>query len=242
DDVPDINAVVRVCFHFWKMQPVEICGEFGYKTMTDLNASEISPWEAWLTIKQLKQPQEPANLEQSVTAPTKIKPKQAEWRAFWEHAEQLGLSEDRVYEMLGVSAVVEWTDQGKTLDEAIEVISGKLAQPPKSETKTPVPPATEPKGARAKPAKAQPVPVIDVTPEPTKEVTGEGFNIDMDWLKEALAKIKWNEATAWSFVTSQYKVDGSGTFPQTLNRLTREQAEEFVNEINKRLEKQKPLF
>jgi len=69
DDVPDMNAVVRICFHFWEMQPVEICGQFGYKTMTELNASGISPWEAWLTIKELKQPQkpeeEPTHLEQA---------------------------------------------------------------------------------------------------------------------------------------------------------------------------------
>ena len=74
------------------------------------------------------------------------------------------------------------------------------------------------------------------------EVTGEGFSIDMAWLKEALPKIKWNEGTAWSFVTAQYKVDGSGTFAQTLQRLTREQAEEFVKEIQSRLEKQTSLF
>ncbi|MBA7577186.1 hypothetical protein ES708_19032 [subsurface metagenome] len=42
------------------MQPVEICGEFGYKTMKELNDSRTTPWEAWLTIKQLKQPQKPA--------------------------------------------------------------------------------------------------------------------------------------------------------------------------------------
>jgi hypothetical protein len=59
DDVPDMNAVVRLCFHFWEMQPVEICGEFGYKTMRELNDSRTSPWEAWLTIKQLKQPEKP---------------------------------------------------------------------------------------------------------------------------------------------------------------------------------------
>jgi len=59
DDVPDMNAVVRFCFHFWQMQPVEVCGQLGYKTMIDLNASGISPWETWLTIKQLKQPQKP---------------------------------------------------------------------------------------------------------------------------------------------------------------------------------------
>ncbi|MBA7634666.1 hypothetical protein ES703_42256 [subsurface metagenome] len=54
-----MNAVVRVCFHFWQMQPVEVCGQLGYKTMVDLNASRTTPWEAWLTIKQLKQPPEP---------------------------------------------------------------------------------------------------------------------------------------------------------------------------------------
>jgi len=59
DDVSDMNAVVRFCFHFWQMQPVEVCGQIGYKTMADLNDSKISPWEAWLAIKLLKQPQGP---------------------------------------------------------------------------------------------------------------------------------------------------------------------------------------
>jgi len=69
DDVPDMNAVVRVCFHFWEMQPGEICRQFGYKTMIDLNASRISPWEAWLTIKELKQPQKPGEESQEEPAP-----------------------------------------------------------------------------------------------------------------------------------------------------------------------------
>ena len=59
DDVPDMDTVVRFCFHFWQMKPVEVCGQLGYKTMTHLKVSGISPWEAWLTIKQLKQPPEP---------------------------------------------------------------------------------------------------------------------------------------------------------------------------------------
>ena len=66
DDVPDMNTLVRGCFHFWQMQPVEICGQLGYKTMIDLNASGISPWDAWLTIKKLKQPRE---LEKEPAAP-----------------------------------------------------------------------------------------------------------------------------------------------------------------------------
>ena len=80
DDVPNMDAVVRFCFHFWKMKPVEVCGQLGYKTMIDLNASGISPWEAWLTIKQLKQPpapeEEPAALEQGEQEPEELWPEQ----------------------------------------------------------------------------------------------------------------------------------------------------------------------
>ncbi len=58
-DIPDMDAVVKLCFHFWQMKPVEICGELGYGTMIDLHASGLSPWDTWLTIKQLRQPPEP---------------------------------------------------------------------------------------------------------------------------------------------------------------------------------------
>jgi hypothetical protein len=58
DDVPDMNAVFRICWHFWEMQPIEVCGQFGYKNTMDLLGAKMSPWEAWLTIKGLKQPKE----------------------------------------------------------------------------------------------------------------------------------------------------------------------------------------
>lgn len=38
------------------MQPIEVCGQLGYKSTIDLLAARISPWEAFLTIKDLKQP------------------------------------------------------------------------------------------------------------------------------------------------------------------------------------------
>jgi len=56
DDVPDMNAVFRICFLFWQMQPIEVCGQLGYKSTMDMLAARISPWEAWLTIKDFKQP------------------------------------------------------------------------------------------------------------------------------------------------------------------------------------------
>jgi len=58
DDVPDMNAVLRVCWYYWQMQPVEICGQLGYKTALDLFTSGLKPWDAFLTIKNLKQPKE----------------------------------------------------------------------------------------------------------------------------------------------------------------------------------------
>jgi len=151
--------------------------------------------------------------QKTETASTKIKPKQAEWRAFWAKAKQLGLSEDQVHEMLGVTSVTEWTDQGKTLDEAVEIISGKLAQ-----TK-PVPETTKP-----------------------DEVAGEGFSIDLTWLQESKKALKWTDDTCRTFLVGKYKVSPQGTLGEVINRLTREQAEEFVKEINSRLEKQPKLI
>lgn len=54
EDVPDLNAVFRICFHFWKMQPEEVCRELGYKTMMDAYAAGVSPWDAFLTVKGIK--------------------------------------------------------------------------------------------------------------------------------------------------------------------------------------------
>jgi len=70
----------------------------------------------------------------------------------------------------------------------------------------------------------------------------EGFHIDFTWLQESQKAFKWTEDTAKSFVVNKYKVDGRGTLTEVLGRLTREQAEDFVNEINSRLEKQPGLF
>jgi len=57
DDVPDMNAVFRVCWHFWNMQPVEVCGQLGYRTVMDAASAGVKPWEAFLTIKGIKQPE-----------------------------------------------------------------------------------------------------------------------------------------------------------------------------------------
>lgn len=55
EDVPDLNALFRICFHFWQMQPNEVCRQLGYKNQMDAHNARINPWEAFLTIKRLKQ-------------------------------------------------------------------------------------------------------------------------------------------------------------------------------------------
>jgi len=55
EDVPDLNALFRICFHFWGMQPTAVCQELGYKNQMDAYNAKVNPWQAWLTIKRLKQ-------------------------------------------------------------------------------------------------------------------------------------------------------------------------------------------
>jgi len=119
-------------------------------------------------------------------------------------AKKLGLSINQVQDMLGM-ALKEWFAQGKSVDEAITVISEKLAKPKEA-----------------------------------AEV-GEGFAIDLQWLKEAKQTLKWTDETMLSFIASQYKISGK-TATEALSRLTRQQAEDFVSQINKKLERQTSLF
>lgn len=51
DDIPDLNALCKACFHFWGMQPADVWKELGYKSQFDVNESV---WECWLKIKAIK--------------------------------------------------------------------------------------------------------------------------------------------------------------------------------------------
>jgi len=63
----------------------------------------------------------------------------------------------------------------------------------------------------------------------------EGFHIDLIWLEESLKEIKWSDDTAKSWLANKFKIDSRGTLAEVLPRLTREQAEEFVKEVQNRL-------
>jgi len=52
EDVPDINAVFRLCFHFWEMSPEDVCLKLSRNRDS---VAGMSPWKAWLVIKETKQ-------------------------------------------------------------------------------------------------------------------------------------------------------------------------------------------
>jgi len=77
---------------------------------------------------------------------------------------------------------------------------------------------------------------------PGEAIEGEGFNIDLTWLQESKKALKWSDDTFKTFLVGEYKISPEGTLTEQLQRLTREQAEDFAREINGRREKQANLI
>jgi len=73
-------------------------------------------------------------------------------------------------------------------------------------------------------------------PAQIKAGTSTGNNIDPTWLDETLKEIKWGEDTAKSWLAAQFGVAAEGKLSDVLSRLTREQAEQFVEQIQKKAE------
>jgi len=69
------------------------------------------------------------------------------------------------------------------------------------------------------------------TAAPAKTKVGP---IDPTWLEETLKEIKWSEDTASTWVASQFGVAAEGKLTEVLSRLTREQAEKFVKELQEK--------
>jgi S-adenosylhomocysteine hydrolase len=59
--------------------------------------------------------------------------------------------------------------------------------------------------------------------------------IDVTWVKETLAEIRWSQTTFLSWLASQFKIlDTKGKLEEVLPRLDVKQAEIVANELNKR--------
>jgi len=62
--------------------------------------------------------------------------------------------------------------------------------------------------------------------------------VDLSWLKETLKEIRWSDDTAITWLASSFKVDSRGKLTEVLDRLTREQSEQFVHELQERAARQ----
>ncbi len=176
--------------------------------------------ESKLRLKAAKRQAETTGEKVDAT-PGESKPKD-NWSGFRARAKQLGLSEERACQMLRVNSLEEWTGQGKTIGEAIEVVSNKLSQPKRAGVVAPAEAGEAETGAA------------------TPATEAKAFHIDLPWLKESLKAINWSEGTAKSWIAARFKLAEAdpklkGTLVQVIGRLPREQAEEFVKELNRRV-------
>jgi len=97
--------------------------------------------------------------------------------------------------------------------------------------------ARTPTKPKAQATKAETPPAAEE--KPPEAIEGEGFRIDMTWLRESQKALKWSDDTCKTFLL-KHQVSPQGSLEDVLKRLTRDQAEDFVKEINSRLEKQQP--
>ena len=70
-------------------------------------------------------------------------------------------------------------------------------------------------------------------PKPESEGTNP-LQINMEWLTEAMTKIKWTEKTATSFIKSKPEfqgIDTTGTLGEVLSRMSEEQQEQFTGMV-----------
>lgn len=143
----------------------------------------------------------------------------------------------------------EWFKRAEGIKEAQEYIDAEysLLYKPESGDKIGEQPGQEEKGGEAgetilSPLKDEKSKKIGAPAAEATEPEGVGFHIDLTWLKESLNEIKWTEDTAKSWLT-KYNVSPTGTLEEVIKRLTQEQAEEFVHEIQDRTaKKQLDLF
>ena len=146
----------------------------------------------------------------------------------------------------------EWLTRGKDIEEVQQVIEAEyhiVTETPTSKGGEKIGSAAEEQpGGEGKPSKT----ILSSPKQETTKATPpaepvdeqEGFSIDPTWLKESLNQITWSEETARSWIITHFKLkEAKGTLTEVISGLTREQAEEFVKEIQDRVaQKQIELF
>ena len=137
------------------------------------------------------------------------------WAQFWVRAQnELGLTEVQVHALLQVESVKQLIEQGQTLEQIWLMLVDKVRESRTSEA-YPQPMDADFQGLFEDPIADTPVP------------------IGMNWLNDALKTLKWDGVA--SYVKGKYPEAKGATLGQAIESLPREQQEEFVAEVQKRL-------
>lgn len=139
---------------------------------------------------------------------------QPDWRKFWARAQdELGLTEDKAHELLGVESVKELLDKGWNMEGIWTELVSRLD--------------------KAEEAAEFPIDYDDNEPVVLFDDSEVENPIDMDWLKESLNALQWADVGKW--LREKYKAYGP-TVKAMVENLTREQQGEFCEEVKRRLE------
>lgn len=142
-----------------------------------------------------------------------------DWPKFWVRVQnELNLTEEDAHKLLQVESVKELLEQGNTMEQIWLMLVEKVKESQASE------PLAEP---------------IDEEPEgEDSEVLFDDSvvanPIDMAWLKESLDKLMWADVGKW--LREHYPEAMGASIRKMVESLTREHQEEFVKEVEKRLE------
>lgn len=142
------------------------------------------------------------------------------WQRFWGEVTRLGYTQQEAYRKLGVHTMHEWLGNDHTLADALATLRGN----------------SNPQGA----APSQPTSILEAPiqePEVELEPLQPTTPIDMPWLKESLDALQWVDVGQW--LRSHYGEAFGSSIKAMVESLTREHQEEFVAEVQKRLEAQK---
>jgi len=140
---------------------------------------------------------------------------------------------DTDYKMVGVEERGAATSKkgGEKVDGAAEITGGGEGKAATTSLSPPQEPESQKNEAPAGEAA-----------HPDDELEGDGFHINLPWLNESLKALKWSDDTCKSYLVGKYKVSIQGTLQDVIQRLTREQADEFCTELRNKLEKQPKLI
>ena len=133
-----------------------------------------------------------------------------DWPKFWAKVQdELGLTEDKAHNLLGVESVKQLIEQGHSLENIWAMLVEAVQQEQRIEGW----------------AGDEPVELFDDSALENP--------IDMDWLRESLNKLQWADVGKW--LRDKYQAYGT-TVKAMIESLTREHQEEFAREVQKRLD------